>query len=258
MKKAPKLSGSERSELQILHDKSYSARAIARALGRSPNTIATELRRNSYGSDDRTPLDKQRSYTAAYAKYRAYTRRKYAKYQGKKIQDDDELRSFIILKLSAHWNPEEIAGFMKRHRTCVQSCHEHDCTHGRYASKTAIYEWLYSVWGQQYCEHLYTARSRPKKRKMNKAARTMIPDRTSITERPAAAADRAEPGHCEYDSVVSSKRSGSAFALAVVQERSTRLVRARLVPNLRPGHYAETITTLVGGLKTRSLTTDMA
>jgi IS30 family transposase len=50
MKKATKLSKGERNELQLLHDKGYSARGIAKVLGRSPNTIASELKRNGYES----------------------------------------------------------------------------------------------------------------------------------------------------------------------------------------------------------------
>lgn len=245
MKKASKLSGAERGELQILHEKGYSARRIAHVLGRSPNTIATELKRNSFCGDSRTPLEKQGIYSAEYAKQKAYVRRKYARYQGKKIQEDDELRSFITGKLAEHWNPTEISGYLKQHPEL-----------GFYASKTAIYEWLYSAWGQRYCEHLYSQRYRRKPSKQLTATRTMISDRVSVTERPLAALDRHEAGHCEFDSVVSSKRSSSTHALAVVQERSTRLVRAKLVPNLKPGHYAQTIAALVGGLKTRTLTTD--
>ena len=89
MKKASKITDAERSEIDILHTKGYSARSIAAALGRSPNTVAAELKRNSY---------RDGTYVAARAKQKAYVRRKYAKYQGKKIQEDDELRSFIILK----------------------------------------------------------------------------------------------------------------------------------------------------------------
>jgi IS30 family transposase len=218
-----------------LHEKNYSSRAIAAVLGRSPNTIATELKRNSY-TDGR--------YVAARAKQKAYVRRKYAKYQGKKIQENNELRSYITRKLKAGWNPDEISGAMK--------CDAQPF----YASKTAIYEWLYSARGQQCCQYLPSRQYRPKKRKENKTARVMIPDRVSICERPPEVDARKEPGHLEYDSVVSSKRSGSTYALAVVQERSTRLVRAKLVPNLKPRHYAKTITTLVSGLKTRTLTTD--
>lgn len=244
MKKAPKLSSAERSELQILHGKGYSARKIASVLGRSPNTIAAELKRNSFREDGRTPQSKKGLYLAEYAKQKAYVRRKYAKYQGKKIQDNDELRSFIVRKLKAGWNPDEISGVMKREAQPF------------YASKTAIYEWLYSVWGQRYCEYLYSSRYRPKKRKTKRATRTMIPDRVSVTERPVAALDRIQPGHLEYDSVVSSRASGSTFALAVVQERSTRLVRAKLVPNLKPTSYASTILELTQDIEMRTMTTD--
>ena len=150
MKKASKITDAERSEIDILHTKGYSARAIAQALGRSPNTIAAELKRNSY---------KDGRYEAARAKQKAYVRRKYARYQGKKIQENDELRSFIVAKLSEHWNPDEIAGYMKRHVACSVTCGEVDCTGGAnplHASKTAIYEWLRSAWGQQHCDLLYS------------------------------------------------------------------------------------------------------
>lgn len=236
MKKASKLTDADRSEIDILHSKGYSARSIAQALGRSPNTIASELKRNSY-RDGR--------YTASRAKQKAYVRRKYARYQGKKIQEDDELRSFIILKLSEHWNPDEIAGYLKDNSGL-----------GIYASKTTIYEWLHSEWGQQYCPLLYFKRYRRKPRKQNKTDRTMIPDRVSITERSLAADYRLLAGHCEFDSIVSSKRSGSKAALAVVVDRKTRLVTARLVPSLKPAIYAKTITQLTTDLQVRSLTTD--
>ena len=200
MKKASKLTDAERSEIDILHSKGYSARSIAKALGRSPNTVANELKRNSC-QDGR--------YVAARAKQKAYVRRKYAKYQGKKIEENNELRSFIVLKLSERWNPDEIAGYLKNNPSL-----------GVYASKTALDEWLHSEWGQQYCPLLYSKRYRKKPRKYNKTDRVMIPHRTSVAERPEAVLDRVEAGHCEYDSVVSIKRSGSTAALAVLVERA--------------------------------------
>lgn len=236
MKKASKLNDAERCEIDILHNRGYSARSIAKVLGRSPNTIAAELKRNSY---------KDGSYVATRAKHKAYVRRKYAKYQGKKIQDDDELRSFIILKLSKHWNPDEISGYLRTNPGI-----------GFYVSKTAIYQWLHSAWGQQYCSLLYCKRYKRKPRKKNKTKRVMIPDRTSVDERPQAACDRLEVGHCEYDSIVSSKHSGSTAALAVLTERSSRLVRAKLVPNLKPKPYAKTITKLSNSMAVLTMTTD--
>lgn len=131
MKKVSKITNAERSEIAILHTKGYSARSIARALGRSPNSIASELKPNSYQDG---------TYVAARAKQKAYVRRKYAKYQGKKIQDNDELRSFTILRLSERWNPDEIAGYLRSNPGM-----------GRYASKTTIYEWLHIERGQQHC-----------------------------------------------------------------------------------------------------------
>lgn len=244
MKKAPKLSSSERSEIEILHGKGYSSRAIARVLGRSPNTIATELKRNSLGGDGRTAAGKRGTYNARAAKQKAYVRRKYAKYQGKKIQDNDELRSYIVAALVAGWNPDEMSGAMKREKRPF------------YASKTTIYKWLYSAWGQAYCQYLPSRQYRPKKRKATKAVRVMIPDRVSITERPPEVDARQAPGHLEYDSVVSSKRSGSTYALVVVQERATRLVRAQLVPNLRPVPYARVVVGLTKDMSLRTMTTD--
>lgn len=236
MKKASKLTDAERSEIEILLSKGYSARSIARALGRSPNTVASELKRNSY---------KDGRYVATRAKQKAYVRRKYAKYQGKKIQEDNELRLFIIARLLEHWNPDEISGYLRSNPEL-----------GIYASKTAIYEWLRSAWGQQYCGLLYSKSYRRKPRKKNKTTRVMIPDRTGIEQRPMAALDRVEVGHGEYDSIVSSKHSKSTAALAVLEERSSRLVRAELVPNLRPEPYATTIATLTKNLHLRTLTTD--
>jgi IS30 family transposase len=245
MKRAPKLTNEERSEIQILKQRGYSNRDVAKALGRSPNTISEEIKRNSCGTDERTPACDRGKYIASKAKQKAYARRKYAKYQGKKIQEDDELRSFIIKHLKLHLNPDEISGLMKA-----------DSSIGLYASKTAIYEWLYSEWGQQYCEYLYSARFRPKPRPQKKTKREMIPERTGIEERPEAALDRTETGHYEFDSVVSSKRSGSTCALAVITERSTRMVRAKLVPNLKPSDYAQAVVGLMNGLKVASFTPD--
>lgn len=236
MKRASKLNDAERSEIDILHSRGYSARSIARALRRSPNTIAAELKRNSY---------KDGRYVAARAKHKAYVRRKYAKYQGKHIQENNELRSFIVQGLSEHCNPDEISGHMKNHPEL-----------GFYASKTAIYEWLYSAWGQSYCQYLYSHRYHRKPRKKNKTQRVMIHDRVSVTQRPVAASDRLEIGHWEYDSMLSSKHSGSPFALAVAVERSTRFITATIVKSLRPEQYANSIISQLKYKRVTTLTTD--
>lgn len=236
MKKAPKLNRSERLEIQILTSKGYSVRAIARAMGRSPNTVSAELGRNRL---------RDGTYEAQKADHKSYVRRKYAKFQGKKIHENKQLQEFITKHLQLNWSPSSISGHLQAHPEL-----------GIYASKTAIYEWLRSTWGQDYCVYTYSRRQRTKKHKANKTARVMIPSRVSIYERPLSAEDRSEAGHWEYDSVVSSKRSGSTAALAVIVERTSRFICVEKVPNLKPAPYAETIAVQLRGHRVRTLTTD--
>ena len=84
----------------------------------------------------------------------------------------------------------------------------------------------------------------------------MIPGRVSITERPVEANDRKQPGHWEGDTIVSGKRAGSKTALVVVQERSSRLLRARLIPNLKPENFSTAAIGLLGGKQVSTLTLD--
>jgi IS30 family transposase len=236
-KKYVGLSSAERSEIQILKNKGYSLRRIAEVLGRSPNTISREIKVNSVASE----------YVASKAKAKSRVSRRSRRYQWRKIEHNNELRSFVVSKLSPpnHWSPNEISGYLQKHPEL-----------GFYISNKQLYAWLYSSRGQAHCDDLYSQRYHPKKRRKNKTQRVMIPDRTGIEQRPAVALDRSQSGHAEYDSVVSSKRSKSTAALAVLQERTTRLVRAELVPNLKPVGYAETIVDLASGLHLKTLTTD--
>lgn len=231
------LSSAERSEIQILLSKGYSIRKIAGAMIRSPNTISREIKVNSVNGE----------YNAKKAKAKSRVSRRSRRFQWKKIEQHNELRSFIILMLSPphSWSPKVISGYLKHHQVKLP-----------YVSAPQIYDWLRSGRGQPYCQYLLSERYRVKKPNKNKTQRVMILDRTGIEHRPEAALDRFESGHAEYDSVVSSKKSKSTAALAVLQERTTRLVRAKLVPNLKPGGYAKTIVDLTSGLHLKTLTTD--
>ncbi len=237
MKKMPKLTNSERSEIEILRNKGYSIRSIAKALGRSPNTISYELKNNSNKFTGK--------YDAIKAKRKARYKRLNAKYQGKKIEENDELKKIIITKLKEHNNPDEIAGYLKNNPQL-----------GLYASKNSIYRWLYSQWGQLYCELLYSKRYRPRKQNKNKIKRQIIPNRVSINQRPSIVEDKIELGHYEFDSIVSPKRVNNSYSLAVIVERSTRLVKASITANLKPKPYAKAITNLIKDLEVKTLTTD--
>ncbi len=234
MKKAPKLSDAERSEIGILLGKNYSLRSIAAVLGRSPNTVSDEIRRNSVRT----------GYKPVSAQAKATARRKFASYQGRRIQESLDLRWYIIVRLQAHWNPDEIAGAMRREKQPF------------YVSKTTIYEWLRSEWGQYYCRYLDSRRYNARKRKP-KSERPMIPDRVSIESRPLGATNRTRYGHWEGDTVVSGKRTGSTAALVVTVERKTRLVAARTIPNLKPDSFNGAIWNIQTDVATmRSLSLD--
>ncbi len=234
------LSDAERSEIEILTNKGYSQRKIATALKRSPNTISREIKVNSV-EDQLTGIV---GYTAKKAKQKSRVSRRSRRFQWQKIEQHELLRDFIISKLQVHWSPNEIAGYLKDHPEL-----------GYCVSNRQLYAWLYSSRGQPYCQYLYSERYHPKKR-TKQTKRVMIPNRTSITERPVAALNRLQAGHYEYDSVVSSKRSQSTFALAVLVERTSRLVSARVVPNLRPEPFAQAIIYQLGAKQARSFTTD--
>jgi IS30 family transposase len=214
------LNQKERDRIQDMLDHDVDEAEIARIIGRHKSTIGREILRNKRVRGDIPVINKQQ-YQATSADHKAYTRRHYADYQGKIIQEDDKLREYVIQGLKDHWNPDEIAGKMKVDKLPF------------YASKTTIYEWLYSEWGQPYCQYLDSRQYKPKKRGL-KTERHMIPDRVSITERSQAATDRTEYGHHEADTIVSGKRTGSTAALAVDVERKARFISARKLPNLKP------------------------
>jgi transposase, IS30 family len=230
------LSNSERSEIQtLLTKKKYSIRDIAKALERSPNTISYEIKNNSVDG----------IYNAKKAKAKSRKSRKSRRYQWRKIEHHPSLRIFIIEKLGRHWSPDSIAGYLKNQQDELPT-----------VSKDQIYDWLYSTYGQPYCRHLLTKRYHPKKRKTNKTQRVMIPDRTPIQQRSEEANTRSRSGDWEGDTVVSGKKTQAKFALAVFQERQTRLAVTRLIPNLKPETFSSEAIGILENKKALTLTLD--
>lgn len=232
MKKAKKLSRSERLEIEILRGKGYSIRAIAGVLRRSPNTVSLELKRNH--------SPKKGTYRALDANHKAYVRKKYSRFQWKKINEHNEIRSYIIKKLKLHWNPQEISQCMKRDR-------------GQYVSKNSIYRWLYSSRGQQYCKHLYSKRYRVKKRR-KRVERVMIPNRVGIEGRSVGANNRSRYGHMEVDTIVSGKRGSGAVSVLI--DRKSRFVVLNKLETLKPFEHACVLARALSPLSVRSITFD--
>jgi len=95
-----------------------------------------------------------------------------------------------------------------------------------YASKTAIYDWLYSNKGQKYCKYLPYKRYGRKKRRGKKTKREFIPFRVNISKR-----KKLTRYDYEGDTVVSKK---SKSALVVLHNPVTMYGDIRKVSNMKP------------------------
>lgn len=223
------LSSSERSEIEILKGKGYGLRAIARVLGRSPNTISYELRRVPSG------------YNATNAKIYARTKLKNRRFQWSKIESILELKAYIIKGLENHWNPDEISGRMKKEKKlwCV--------------SKSGIYLWLETARGERYKQYLYAYR--PGRRHQKKEElRGPISHTTNISLRSLGILHRNRYGHWESDCMVS--KQGIKGGLSTHLERKSRLLVARKVPDMTSLEKQKTLTHLTQEFSVKSITFD--
>jgi len=230
------LQKAERLEIYLLlKKKTYSHRDIADALGRDHTSISREISRNSSNGQ----------YDPHQAEVKASNRRKLSKYQGMKIHACTGLERYLQEKLVQRWSPEKIAGRLKNVDTQLP-----------YISAKGIYKWLYSGFGQAYCEYLFKKRYRRKKRKVKKSRREMIPDRVSIKFRPRSANQRSSYGHYEGDTIVSAKRHKTSASLSVLLERKARYVRIKKIKNLKPRTNRQALEKMFAKLRRKTLTLD--
>ncbi len=245
MRKAGKLTDTERSEIEILLDRGYRVREIARTLGRSPSTISDEINRNK---------DKTGAYSAKKADQKAYVRRKYAKFQGMKITGNPTLRKFIDRALLDLQSPAVIAGRLKLGR---------DLDHGGNPlptiSRSAIEKYLASVWGEEIRVEI-TKRKKLFRRRTRRKASPSLDGRKFIDERPEVVQRRGRAGDLEVDFIVSG-RGGNGYLLTAIDRRNRISFVRKLLPvtaeNLEivlseiKGEYEKTWAT-----KLRSITAD--
>ncbi len=239
------LTQADRDRLQALRDTGTIQKEIARILKVDASTISLEIKRNRRKYRKKKNIkNKNARYEAGVANHKAYLRRKYAKYQGKNINENNDLRNYIIQKLKLHWSPDEISGRMKR---------DHEPF---YASKTAIYQWLRTAHGQRWCPYLYSRQYYARRRIGKAQKKQMIPYRIGIEARPLGATNRTRYGHYEGDTMVSGKKTGSKAALAVIYERKARYIDARKLPSLAPKRFAASVNDMIAGTDAKSISLD--
>ncbi len=190
----------------------YSARSLAKQLGRSPSTVSREIKRN--GGCDR--------YRAARADAQAWVRARRPKRC--KLANSPWLRECVARKLRMFWSPEQIAGWLKR---------AYPDEEGHQVSHETIYRSLFvqarGVLKKELMLHLRSQRTmrRPGAKKWQGDARGQIKDMVSIRERPASVEDRAVPGHWEGDLLSGPNNS----YIATLVERHTRYAMLVKVAN---------------------------
>lgn len=239
-KKYGHLTQTERDRIQALLNSGHKQKEIAQVLGRNKGTISREINRNRR-KIRRIGGILNGEYSATTAQNKARTRRRNASWQGQKIENNNKLKACIISKLEKDWSPEVISGHLKDNETF-------------YASKTAIYDWLYSANAQRYCQYLYSKRYKKRKRK-KKTERVLIPNRKGLELRPKGAGKRY--GHWEGDTAVSGKKTGSKAALAVIFEKKARYVKIKKITNLKPANFNQALTKMSKKVsKVKSLTLD--
>ena len=196
---------SEREEISRGLVAGLSIRSIAVSLTRAPSTVSREIRRNG-------GLEGYRASGADQAAWERARRPKVCK-----LARNRALAHRVAFKLSHEWSPEQIAGWLKR---------TYPDDEANQVSHEAIYRSLFiqarGALKKELMEHL--RRTRGMRRSRHHTQKTQIhgriTDAVSISERPAAAEDRAVPGHWEGDLLHGSKNS----QIATLVERKTRYV----------------------------------
>lgn len=163
-------------------------------LSRAPSAIWNEVKINKVSG----------RYSPIKAHHKAYVSRHDAKYQGKTIVENKELRAFIEKCLLAGQSPEGIAGRLKyKHEKGLP-----------YVSKDSIYRYIKSPYGRKIEAKLERKKKRGHKRK-NKG---VLDGRTFIDKRPKYINARKRLGDAEFDFIVSGK-SGSGVLFVVVDRK---------------------------------------
>jgi IS30 family transposase len=217
------LSFEERFVIEKLFNNGLEVRTIAEFLGRSPNTISCEIRKNSVKG----------TYLAEKAKTKSSQRRWRAKQQCLKVSMNSFLCVFVEERLEKKWSPKQISGYLKREYSI-------NC------SAKAIYKFAES----RGLEHLlFWGWNNHKSGWKRGRWKTPHDGRKYIDLRPVA----NEPGHFEIDFIVS---RDSKWVLLVVVDRFAKKTWVIKLPNRKRSTIREALSRLFRGVELKSITTD--
>jgi transposase, IS30 family len=227
-KKYKHLNQSDRDRIEILLREGYEQKEIAKVLGVHKSTVSREVKKHQR---------KDGGYEANTAEQKAYVKRLQSKYQGMKVESLPEVKKEIIQALKEKRSPDEIAGRMslEKGETVI--------------GKDAIYRWLYSAWGGQYCKLLCTKRYKPKKQK-KEVKREMIPNRVPLGERPKRGI------HWQGDLFVSPQKLQTTESVAILCDEESQYLAGTKIKNRKPKTMVQAVSRLLSFINADTLTWD--
>jgi len=215
------LSKADRYHVKILLCKGCSLREIARVMGRSVSSISCEVKAGRRSDSSRYGMAGE--YDPESADHKAYTRRKYAKYQSMKIISNPDLKEFVDKALLDLQSPETIAGRLK-----LGIDMDGDGKPLPSVSRSAIEKYLSSVRGEAIRFEIEKRKKLFRRRTRRKQC-PKLDGRKFIDERPLVVQKRERLGDLEIDLVVSG-RGGTGSLLSAVDRRSRISFVRKLLP----------------------------
>jgi IS30 family transposase len=217
------LSFEERFVIEKLVKYSVAIREIARFLGRSPNTISREIRKNMVKGE----------YQAIKAHKKAKYKRWRAKRQCLKVAMDMFLYRFVEKRLCDKWSPEQISGYLKTQLGI--SCSAKAVY--KFAKRRGLDHFFFWHWNNMKSGHKRYRYDTPKD------------NRKYIDVRPTIEG----VGHYELDFIVSSQ---SAWVLLVSVDMVSKKKTVVKLPNRKRTTILCALSALFGGVTVQSITTD--
>lgn len=224
------LTSEQRYTISVLLQNRTKQKEIAKAINVSPSTVSREIRRNS-------GVRGRYNWETAQANAVQTKRKK----PGNHSIDKDVMEEARHLLVTEQWSPEQISGVLAKD--------------GKYISHETIYRMIRKDKAEggtlyKHCRHKLKRRARPVG-----GRRISIPNRTSISERPAEV-DGKRFGDFEMDTIVG---RGNHGAIVTLIERSTNMLFMRkLKKGKNAKELARTVIHLLSPFKehVKSITTD--
>lgn len=224
------LTSEQRYTISVLLQNRTKQKEIAKAINVSPSTVSREIRRNS-------GVRGRYNWETAQANAVQTKRRK----SGNHSINKDVMEEAKHLLVTEQWSPEQISGVLAKD--------------GKYISHETIYRMIRKDKAEggtlyKHCRHKLKRRARPVG-----GRRISIPNRTSISERPAEV-DGKRFGDFEMDTIVG---RGNHGAIVTLIERSTNMLFMRkLKKGKNAKDLARTVIHLLSPFKehVKSITTD--